>query len=66
MILRVIYFWGCAGHFGLLLGGKAGLEDPDLQALELDCHLESTGFCWGKLIENWKSKDVEDGQLEEA
>ncbi|CAK9046440.1 unnamed protein product [Durusdinium trenchii] len=26
----------CAGHFGLLLGGKAGLEDSDLQALELD------------------------------
>jgi len=26
----------CAAHFGLLLGGKAGLEDPDLQALELD------------------------------
>ena len=27
---------GCAGHFDLLLGGKAGLEDSDLQALELD------------------------------
>lgn len=30
---------GCAGHFGLLLGGKAGLEDPDLQTLELDSAL---------------------------
>lgn len=26
----------CKAHFGLLLGGKAGLEDPDLQTLELD------------------------------
>lgn len=31
---------GCAGHFGLLLGGKAGLEDSDLQALELDSRLD--------------------------
>ena len=29
---------GCKAHFGLLLGGKAGLEDPDQQTLELDSH----------------------------
>ena len=35
----------CAGHFGLLLGGKAGLEDPDIQAAELDSSLERGNEC---------------------
>ncbi|CAJ1388687.1 unnamed protein product [Effrenium voratum] len=26
----------CAAHFGVLLGGKTGLEHPELQALEMD------------------------------
>jgi hypothetical protein len=37
-ISRIIGVQGCKAHFGLLLGGKAGLEDPDQQTLELDSH----------------------------